>query len=147
MSEATQKNIENLQKILGRTFGLYFQSQSYHWNVEGAQFRQLHEMFEEQYTNLFSALDEIAERIRILDEYAPASLTEMVALTGPEPAPAQTSDDMVSKITEANQALADLIRDAIPDAADSGDEVTAGLLGERLEYHEKTLWMLKASQR
>jgi len=147
MSRTNQQTVENLRHVLGQTFSLYFQSQSYHWNVEGVHFRQLHEMFEEQYTELSGALDGIAERIRMLGAYAPVSVTEMMSYAGEEAAPAQTADEMVANVISAHQTLADTLRAAIVQAADEGDEVTAGLLTDRLEVHEKSLWMLKASQK
>ncbi len=147
MSGTNQKTVENLQQVLGQTFSLYFLSQSYHWNVEGPDFRQLHALFEEQYTELAGALDEIAERIRILGAYAPVSVAEMMSYAGEEAAPAKSADDMVANVIKAHQTLADTLRQAVAQAADEGDDVTAGLLTDRLEVHEKTLWMLKASQK
>ncbi|ASJ75278.1 Dps family protein [Granulosicoccus antarcticus] len=147
MNRTNQKTIENLRQVLGQTFSLYFQSQSYHWNVEGARFRQLHEMFEEQYTELSEALDEIAERIRALGAYAPASVAQMMSYAGEEASPAQSADDMVSNIIASHQTIADTLRQAISQAAEEADEVSAGLLTDRLQVHEKTLWMLKAGQK
>lgn len=147
MSKNNQKTIENLQKVLGQTFSLYFQTQSYHWNVEGPQFRQLHEMFEEQYTELSAALDGIAERIRMLDAYAPRSVAEMMSFANDEAAPVESAKDMVSSIITSHEAIAETLQSAISQAADEGDDVTAGMLTDRLEVHQMALWMLKASQK
>ncbi|MFC2970215.1 Dps family protein [Acidimangrovimonas pyrenivorans] len=144
---AKQANIDALSRILGGSFGLYAQTHAYHWNVEGPEFRQLHATFEEQYQNLWEALDEIAERIRSLGAYAPASLAELVALAGDAPAPAQSADAMVAALIAGHEALADELRTAIATAQEAGDEPSAGLLTDRLEWHEKELWMMKASRK
>ena len=142
----SKANIDALSKTLGQTFGLYVQTHGYHWNVEGPDFRQLHGVFEDQYTNLWEALDEIAERIRSLGAYAPASLTELTALAGDAPAPAQSATAMVDALIAAHEALAETLRDAIGKAEDAGDDVSVGLLTDRLAWHEKELWMFRASR-
>ncbi|MBN9669066.1 Dps family protein [Roseibium aggregatum] len=147
MTSAAQTNIDTLKKALGETFRLYVQTHGYHWNVEGPNFRQLHNVFEEQYRNLWNALDEIAERIRILGAHAPGSVADLMALAGEEAAPAQSADDMTAKLIDAHEALAATLRDGIAAAGEAGDEVSAGLLTDRLEWHEKELWMMKACKR
>lgn len=142
----TQANIATLKSVLGETFRLYVQTHGYHWNVTGPQFRQLHALFEEQYQNLWSALDEIAERIRIQDAAAPGSVAELMSLAAAEAEPAQSAEDMVTKLIAGHETLAGLLRTGIATAAEAGDEVSAGLLTDRLEWHEKELWMMKASR-
>ena len=142
---AAQANIDSLKSILGKTFRLYVQTHGYHWNVEGPEFRQLHALFEEHYTNLWNALDEIAERIRVLGAYAPASIAELAALGGAEAAPTQSAGAMVAALIEAHTTMAEDLRAATAVAQEAGDEVTAGFLTDRLEWHEKELWMLRAS--
>ena len=141
-----QANIDSLKSILGKTFRLYVQTHGYHWNVEGPEFRQLHALFEEHYTNLWGALDEIAERIRILGAHAPGSVAELMALAGDEAAPAQSADAMMVALITAHEALAADLRAAIAVAQEAEDEVSAGFLTDRLEWHEKELWMMKASR-
>lgn len=145
MTAANQANIASLKTILGRTFRLYVQTHGYHWNVEGPEFRQLHQLFEDQYNTLWGALDEIAERVRILGAYAPGTVSELMALAGDEAAPAQSATDMVNHLVAGHEALADDLRAAIGTAGDAGDEVSVGMLTDRLEWHEKELWMMKAS--
>lgn len=142
-----QPAISALTDVLGQTFRLYVQTHGYHWNVEGPQFRQLHAMFEEQYQNLWAALDEIAERIRIQGTYAPASVAKLMAHAAPETDPAQSADDMVAKAIAEHEAIAATLRTAIATCADAGDEVSAGMLTDRLEWHEKETWMMRASTR
>jgi DNA-binding ferritin-like protein (oxidative damage protectant) len=141
-----QANIDSMTNILGQTFGLYVQTHGYHWNVEGLQFRQFHTLFEEQYQNLWEALDEIAERIRCLGAYAPGTLSELTTLAGDAPARAQSAEAMVDALISAHGALAAKLRDAITTAQEAGDEVSAGVLTDRLEWHEKEIWMMKASR-
>ncbi|MBC7146098.1 MAG: DNA starvation/stationary phase protection protein [Thioclava marina] len=141
-----QANIDSMTNILGQTFGLYVQTHGYHWNVEGPQFRQFHALFEEQYQNLWEALDEIAERIRCFGAYAPGTLSELTTLAGDAPARAQSAEAMVDALISAHGALAAKLRDAITTAQEAGDEVSAGVLTDRLEWHEKEIWMMKASR-
>lgn len=147
MTISNQGNVDALKAVLAQTFRLYVQTHGYHWNVEGPKFRQLHMVFEEQYQNLWGALDDIAERIRTQDAYAPGSVADLMALAGEEAAPAQSADDMVANLIEAHEGVAKTLRDAISTAAEAGDEASAGLLTDRLEWHEKELWMMKASTR
>lgn len=141
------KTVEALNAVLSQTFRLYVQTHGYHWNVTGPDFRQLHESFEGQYQNLWSALDDIAERIRIQDAPAPGTVAELMALAPAEDSPAQSAEDMVAKLIAGHEALAAILRDAIEAASEDGDEVSAGLLTDRLEWHEKELWMMKMGQR
>lgn len=143
----SQPVINALNTVLGQTFRLYVQTHGYHWNVEGPQFRQLHAMFEAQYENLWAALDEIAERIRIHGAYAPGSVADLMAHAEAEADPAQSADDMCVRAISGHEALAQTIRAAIATAADAGDEVSAGMLTDRLEWHEKEIWMMRASTR
>ncbi|WP_417258141.1 Dps family protein [Celeribacter sp.] len=147
MTTASQKNIDALNTVLGETFRLYVQTHGYHWNVEGPNFRQLHALFEEQYQNLRGALDEIAERIRTQGAYAPSSVADLMALAAPEDTAAQSAEEMIAKLIAGHEALATTLRDAITASADAGDEVSAGMLTDRLDYHEKELWMMKSSTR
>lgn len=143
----TNSHIDSLSRILGQTFGLYVQTHAYHWNVEGPEFRQLHALFEEQYQNLWNALDPIAERIRSIGAYAPGSLSELAGLAGEEPAPVHSAAEMMDRLIAAHQALAGALREAIVLAQEAGDEPSAGMLTDRLEWHEQQLWMMKASRK
>lgn len=146
MTTPSQANIAALNAVLGQTFRLYVQTHGYHWNVTGTNFRQLHDLFEAHYQNLWSALDEIAERIRIQGAAAPGSVAALMAHAPAEEAPAQSADDMLSKLIAGHEAIAARLRDAIETAGEAGDEVSAGMLTDRLEWHEKELWMMKASR-
>ena len=143
----TNSHIDSLSRVLGQTFGLYVQTHAYHWNVEGPEFRQLHVLFEEQYQNLWNALDPIAERIRAIGAYAPGSLSELVGLAGEEPARVHSAAEMMDRLIAAHEALASALREAIVVAQKAGDEPSAGMLTDRLEWHEQQLWMMKASRK
>lgn len=147
MTTASQTNIATLKDVLGQTFRLYVQTHGYHWNVEGPNFRQLHVLFEAQYQNLWGALDDIAERIRIQGAYAPGTVAGLMAHAEVEDTPAQSAEDMLTKLVAGHEALAATLRDAIGIAGEAGDEVSAGILTDRLEWHEKELWMMKSSLR
>ncbi|MGP9813916.1 Dps family protein [Rhodopseudomonas sp. NSM] len=146
MTAVPQANVDSLSRILGRTFGLYIQTHGYHWNVVGPDFRRLHATFEEQYNDLWKALDDIAERIRSLGACAPGSLAELTALAGEPPAAVQSADAMVAAVIAGHERLADDLRTATAAAQAAGDEPTVGLLTDRLAWHQKQLWMMKAAR-
>ncbi len=89
----------------------------------------------------------IAERIRTQGGYAPGSVADLMALAAPEDKPAQSADEMVTLLIAGHEALAATLRDAIATSGDAGDEASADILTDRLEWHEKELWMMKASMR
>ena len=147
MSNSMQATVDTLSRVLAQTFRLYVQTHGYHWNVEGPGFRQLHGLFEEQYMDLRNALDPIAERIRSLGAYAPGSVAELMKLADAEAAPAQSAASMVDALIEAHGAIAADLREAITKAQEAGDEPSAGMLTDRLAWHEQQLWMMKASRK
>ncbi len=136
---------DGLSRVLANTFVLYTKTHGYHWNVTGPLFHSLHQMFEEQYRELFDALDELAERIRALGELAPTGLATYKSLS-------ELSDDgstpeaivMVNNLVKDHEAVIRHLRTVISEAADLGDEGTADMLTARLEVHEKTAWMLRS---
>ena len=145
---AAQANIDSLKSILGKTFRLYVQTHGYHWNVEGPEFRQLHALFEEHYTNLWGALDEIAERIRALGFNAPGSYAEFIRLSSiaEEPGLTDAADwrEMVRQLVVGNEAVCRTGRKVLKTADEAGDDPTVDLMTQRLNIHEKTAWMLRS---
>ena len=136
---------DGLSRLLADTYTLYLTTHNFHWNVEGPMFNTLHLMFMEQYTELWNALDAIAERIRSLGYPAPGTYAEFVKLTSisqPEGVPAAL--DMVSVLVKSHEAVARTARNVFPSADKAGDESTADLLTQRLQIHEKTAWMLRS---
>jgi len=132
-----------LEQVLGATFTLYFRAHSFHWNVEGPMFFALHAAFEEDYTDLWNSIDEYAERIRALGAKAPSSLMRLV--TSSELRESDAASDAVAMVREmvaGHRAVAGIIRIALHTAQEHGDEASAGLLADRLQFHEKRAWML-----
>ena len=136
---------EALGRVLADTYTLYLKTQNYHWNVEGPMFNTLHNMFMVQYTELWNALDAIAERIRALGFPAPGTYTELGKLTSIEESPGQPEAlKMVALLVKGHEAVTRTARRVFPAAEDASDEATADLLTQRLQVHEKTAWMLRS---
>lgn len=142
---ASKAVTDGLKKVLSDTFILYFKTHSFHWNVEGPQFKALHEMFETQYNELWKATDEIAERIRALGDYAPNNL-EAIASHASLQETGQTPDAraMVEMLANDNAAIVEVMRPVLHTAEDKDDEVTVDLMIQRMAAHEKAAWMLRS---
>jgi len=137
---------EGLKRVLADTYTLYLKTQNYHWNVEGRHFRSLHLMFEEQYTELAAANDEIAERIRALGEKAPGSYAEFVKLATIKEGNSELDENqMVKDLYQSHQTIVATLKKALAAAQKADDEPTADILIGRLAIHEKTAWMLRSS--
>lgn len=146
ISEKDRGNIaEGLSKLLADSSVLYLKTHNFHWNVEGPMFNTLHLMFMDQYTELWNALDQIAERIRSLGGYAPGSYKKYSQLsTIAESDGAVPALQMIKHLLEGHEAVAKTIRSIYPAAEGAQDEVTLDLLTQRLQIHEKTAWMLRS---
>ncbi len=146
ISEENRKEIANgLARVLADSYTLYLKTHNFHWNVTGPQFNTLHVMFETQYTELATAVDEIAERIRALGEPAPGSYSAYADLTSIDEAVGQPrAEEMIRQLTRGNETVVRTARAAFPAAENAGDEATADLLTQRMQQHEKTAWMLRS---
>jgi starvation-inducible DNA-binding protein len=134
-----------LGQLLSDTFVLYGKTHGFHWNVTGPMFNSLHLMFEGQYTELWDALDEIAERIRALGHPAPYGGANFAALASiPETQGVPAAMDMVRELVAGHEAVARTARQAFALADEANDQPTADLLTQRLQIHEKTAWMLRS---
>ena len=134
-----------LAKLLADSYTLYLKTHNYHWNVTGPLFNTLHTMFEEQYTELAAAVDEIAERIRALGIVAPGSYEQFAALTAvKESAGGESAEEMIRQLVVGQETVARTARAAFPAADKAGDEPTADLLTQRMQIHEKNAWMLRS---
>ncbi len=135
-----------LSHLLADTYTLYLTTHNFHWNVTGPMFNTLHLMFMGQYTELWNAVDPIAERIRSLGHPAPGSYAQFGALTSLNDAPAVSPKAlaMVRVLVEGHEAVARTARSIFPLADQAGDEPTADLLTQRLTVHEQTAWMLRS---
>lgn len=137
--------IDALNLIVADTYALMALTHLAHWNVEGPDFFPLHKAFQDQYEDLFEAVDEIAERVRALDAYAIGGLSVLAKAAGMEefksPMPQK---DYVAALIVAHEKLVDDAVRCRDDAGATNDLQTQDLMIKRLEWHEKTLWMLKS---
>jgi starvation-inducible DNA-binding protein len=136
---------EGLSRLLADTYTLYLTTHNFHWNVTGPMFNSLHAMFMEQYTELWNAVDPIAERIRSLGHPAPGSYAQFGKLSSLKDAPTAPprAMEMVRILVAGHEAVARTARSLFPVVEKAGDQPSADLLTQRLEIHEKTAWMLR----
>lgn len=149
INEADRINIaQGLKRLLADSYTLYLQTHNFHWNITGPQFRELHLMFEEHYTELAVAVDDIAERIRSLDVAAPGTYKEFAELSSIKEVVGLTDGvEMVNILTESHEQVIRTCRDVLKLAQAADDESTASLVSDRMRVHEKTAWMLRATYR
>ena len=135
-----------LARLLADTYTLYLTTHNFHWNVTGPMFNTLHTMFMAQYTELWTAVDPVAERIRSLGHPAPGSYAQFGSLASIPDAPGTPPKAlaMVKILVEGHEAVARTARSIFPLADKAGDEPTADLLTQRLTVHEQTAWMLRS---
>jgi starvation-inducible DNA-binding protein len=135
-----------LTKVLADTYAVYLKTHGYHWNVRGPNFSSLHALFMEQYSEMWAALDELAERIRALGEFAPQGYAAFANLTSiGDGDPTRDSEAMVEELMRDHETLIATARAALKNAEQDVDPVTVDLLTARLTIHEKHAWMLRAT--
>lgn len=146
INEADRKKIvDGLSKLLADSYILYLKTHNFHWNVEGPMFNTLHLMFMDQYTELWNALDLVAERIRALGSYAPGSYKKFAQLSSiPEADEHVPAKEMIKQLLQGHETVAKTVRTIFPVADAGSDEATLDLLTQRLQIHEKTAWMLRS---
>ncbi len=146
ITEANRKAIaEGLGRLLADSYTLYLKTHNFHWNVTGPMFNTLHTMFEQQNTELATAVDEIAERIRALGEPAPGSYADFGKLTSIDEAEGvPNATDMIRQLVTGQETVVRTARDIFPLVDDVNDEPTADLLTQRMSIHEKNAWMLRS---
>ena len=143
--EQRQDIAGHLASLLADTYTLYLKTHNYHWNVTGPQFNTLHAMFEEQYTELATAVDDIAERIRALGMPAPGSYREYNEFTSIEEATGgEDATEMLRQLVIGQETAARTARYGFPAAEGANDQPTADLLTQRMQIHEKNAWMLRS---
>ena len=139
------KIAKGLSVLLADSYTLYLMTHNFHWNVTGPMFNTLHLMFMEQYTELWTALDAIAERIRALGHMAPYGGSTYRDLSSiPESSGVPAAMAMVRELVEGHEAVARTIRSVFSLADAANDQPSADLLTQRLQIHEKTAWMLRS---
>jgi len=137
---------EGLSRLLADTYTLYLTTHNFHWNVTGPMFNSLHAMFMGQYTELWNAVDPIAERIRALGHIAPGSYADFAKLSSVADAPSTPPKalEMVRILVDGHETVARTARSLYPLVEKAGDEPTADVLTQRLTVHEQTAWMLRS---
>jgi starvation-inducible DNA-binding protein len=137
---------KSLSRLLADTYTLYLTTHNFHWNVTGPMFNSLHAMFMAQYTELWNAVDPVAERIRSLGHAAPGSYAQFGKLSSVPDAPVTPPKamEMVRILVQGHEAVARTARELFAVVEKAGDEPTADLLTQRLTVHEQTAWMLRS---
>ena len=140
-----EPTVRALSVLLASSYTLYLKTHNFHWNVTGPMFNSLHTMFEVQYTELALAVDEVAERIRALGAFAPASYTEFSKLsTVREETGRPDATEMIRMLVADQELVAEAARRLIEAAEAARDQASADLATRRVEVHEKNAWMLRS---
>ena len=150
--ENPQTGIDDRKQLAGTmaaclsdSYLLMVKTQGFHWNAVGPLFNSIHTLTEDHYENLFTAIDELAERIRALGYPAPSSITEMIGLsTLQESTENPTAEEMLKTLIEDHSVVARRFRESVERSDKAGDVVTSDMLTERIKFHEKAIWMLNA---
>ena len=136
---------KGLSRLLADTYVVYLKTHNFHWNVEGPMFQTLHQMFMEQYTETWNAIDLVAERIRSLGHYAPGTYREYLELARVKETPGHPqATQMVRLLIEGQEAIVKTAREVLPLAENADDQPTLDLLTQRMQVHEKNAWMLRS---
>ena len=144
-SDSDQAVVKELSSLLANSYTLYLKTHNYHWNVTGPMFTTLHTLFETHYKELFTAVDEIAERIRAVGAFAPGSYTEFIELSTVSEAVGQPeAKEMIKILMQDQKEVAESARRLIEAAEASTDQASADLGTRRVDIHEKNAWMLRA---
>lgn len=145
-SAVTKKIVEGLNQLLAAEFVLYLKTLKCHWNVVGKHFGALHLFFKEQYEQLFIVVDDVAERVRALNHFPPATVQEYAKFTLLKEHPGQNPDDlsMIAWLIDDHETIIRTIRTYIDETADLKDMGTNNFLCDLIEQHEKMVWMLRA---
>lgn len=146
ISDINRKAVaDGLSKLLADTYTLYLKTHNFHWNVEGPMFQTLHLMFMGQYTEMWNALDLLAERIRALGHYAPGTYSEFIKLSSiKESKSVPKANKMIEELIQGHEAVIKTARGIFDSAEKAKDQTTMDVLTQRLDIHEKTAWMLRS---
>jgi starvation-inducible DNA-binding protein len=140
-----QKVGDELVKVLADTYLLYLKTQNFHWNVTGPAFSELHVLFEKQYRDLADAADELAERVRAIGLFAPASFAQFNGLSEvEEETEVPSAEDMIESLTADNELVVRRMRHALEVADAMDDAETGDILIRRMQVHGKNAWMLRS---
>jgi starvation-inducible DNA-binding protein len=138
--------IQLLNKVLADTFALYLKTQSFHWNVEGPDFSEYHELFGKIYEELQGAVDPIAEHVRALDGYAVGTMKRMIEMTTvDETVVVPPARDMFHDWMRANDEVLKSLRECYLNAERQGEIGLSNFLQDRYDIHKKHAWMIRAT--
>jgi starvation-inducible DNA-binding protein len=143
-----QKIADELTHLLADTYALYLKTQNFHWNVTGPYFPQLHKLFDDQYNELAEAVDVIAERIRALGSYTPASFSEFLKLSSLKEETGSkhiSAEEMIKRLMHDHETISHQLLQIFAKAEKANDQGTIDMLTERMRAHDKTAWMLRSS--
>lgn len=144
--DETKKIAHGLARVLADSFKLYQKTHGFHWNIEGNNFRDLHLMLEEQYREIWNAIDIIAERIRALGHYVPATPADFAELSDiQDERGVPNAKAMLEQLVADNEAVIRTMRGIRSMIEEAGDTATGSMLDDRLDAHEKAAWMLRAT--
>lgn len=136
----------DLKTLLADSVTMYFVAHGYHWNVEGADFSQYHELFATIYEDVYSSIDIIAEDLRKLDEYAPFTLSKFIDLRTVESVEVAPNPKAMAKaLLKVNEGVLVTIGKAFTSANKANEQGIANFLAERDDMHKKWRWQLTAS--
>ncbi len=147
MAKTAKSNtvVEQLADMLALSYTLYLKTQNFHWNVTGPMFTTLHELFMTQYTELATAIDEIAERIRALGAFAPGSFSEFTRRSAiKEETGHPSAKEMIRTLMNDQAVIVALSHKLFASADEAKDQATADLATRRQNAHEKNAWMLRS---
>lgn len=140
-----EKSVKIIKEILADTYLLYLKTQNFHWNMLDTRFISLHKFLEKQYEELAEAVDEIAERIRMLGAHSPATMQAFLKIaTLKEPKEGLTGDQMLKMLLNDHETLIENLRKRIGQTTELEDHGTADMFIQRIRFHEKTAWMLRS---
>lgn len=135
-----------LESVLADTYTLMVKSHVYHWNVVGPLFLPLHQLTEAHYKDLFGAADVIAERIRALGKPTPISFEALLPkATVEEETSNRSAAGMVHQLVGDHESIVVRLREAALASEEADDLVTTDMLTQRMAFHEKAIWMLRAT--
>ena len=136
----------SLKVVLADTFSMYMQAHKYHFNVEGPDFLQYHDLFGKIYQDLWTSVDMTAEHIRALDEYVPFNFARLLELTTVEDDnKIPTAMGMIDRLLDTNNLVIESLKKSVEQAKIANDEAVINYLGERLDAHSKHGWFLRSS--
>jgi starvation-inducible DNA-binding protein len=136
----------SLQKTLADAFTMYFKAHTFHWNVEGPDFKQYHDLFGGIYEEVYGSIDLLAEHIRQIDAYTPTSLKQLSGLTVvTEDETVMPALQMIKSLMDANSMVLASLMLSYRDADAASELGLANFLQDRIAAHQKHAWMLKAT--